>query len=232
VRRLGLILVLAALVAVVPRAGRAETPTLVATVGPGFSIAIKDATGQVVRNLDAGAYTVQVHDETEAHNLHLSGPGVDQATEVEGEGDFTWPVTLSVGTYRYLCDVHPSLNGSFAVSAPPPALPPPPPPPPTALPPAPPPKLVATVGPGASISLRTAAGARVTKLAAAVYSIRLRDRSKRDNFHLTGPGVNRKSGRVQTGALTWKVAVRPGAYRYRSDFHKALKGSFTAKASD
>jgi hypothetical protein len=209
VRRIGLLTV-AALV-FLPSAGLADTPTLVGTVGPGFSISLADPAGQPVKNVDPGAYTVQVHDESELHSFHLVGPGVDQATEVETEGDFNWPVTLSDGGYRYFCDVHPSLNGSFTVGTPP-------------LPPVP--KLLGKVGPGAKISLTTAGGTRVRSLVASAYVLTVRDLSARDNFHLTGPGVNRKTGVGQKRTVTWKLTLRAGGYRYRSDAHAKLKGSF------
>ncbi len=213
-RRLGAVLVVA--LVLLPGAGLAETTTLVGTVGPGFSISIDDASGQLVHTLDPGSYTIQAHDLAAVHNLHLVGPGVDRATEVEGTGDFIWPVTLADGTYQYFCDVHASLRGSFAVGTQPPTV--------QAL------KLIARVGPGAKISLKTPAGKHAKRTAAGVYSITVRDASTLDNFHLTGPGVNRKSrvGKKQT--LTWKLTLRPGTYRYRSDAHPKLKGSLVVNA--
>ncbi len=213
-RRLGAVLVVAFVL--LPAAGYADTTTLVGTVGPGFSISIDDASGQLVRTLDPGGYTIQAHDLSAVHNLHLVGPGVDQATEVDGTGDFTWPVTLANGAYQYFCDVHATLRGSFTVGTQPPTV--------QAL------KLIARVGPGAKISLKTPAGKRAKRTAAGVYSIVVRDASTLDNFHLTGPGVNRKSrvGKKQT--LRWKLTLRPGTYRYRSDAHPKLRGSLVVNA--
>ena len=58
----------------------------------------------------------------------------------------------------------------------------------------PPPKLLATVGPKNTISLRSASGAALHHgVKAGTYSIVVRDRSKLHNFHLVGKGVNRKS---------------------------------------
>ena len=219
-RRLGAALAAASVLALVPSAGLADGTTLTGTVGPGFSISLTDPSGALVRHLDPGAYTVHVHDESEVHNFHLVGPGVDQATVVETEGDFTWPVTLAAGTYRFFCDVHPGLNGSFTVGDQPPP-PPPPPPPVRAL------KLVGRVGPGARIALTTPGGAPARRTAAGVYLITVRDLSAKDNFHLTGPGVSRRTGVAQRKTLTWKVTLEPGTYRYRSDAHPRLKGSLT-----
>ncbi len=89
-------------------------------------------------------------------------------------------------------------------------------------------KLTASIGPGARISLRTAAGAPVRSTAAGVYAITVRDASTKDNFHLTGVGgVNRHTGVPGKGTVTWKLALEPGVYRFRSDSHPALAGSFT-----
>ena len=61
-----------------------------------------------------------------------------------------------------------------------------------AAPPPPPPvrKLIGSVGPGATISLRFN-GRKVTTLKAGLVSITIADRSAKDNFRLKGLGVNR-----------------------------------------
>ena len=216
VRRIA-ILAFAAL-AFLPSAGLADNPTLVGNVGPGFTISLDDATGQPVVNLQPGAFTVQVHDQATVHSFHLVGPGVDQATEIETISDPVWNVTLAAGTYRFYCDAHPTLlKGGFTVGTPPP------PPPPA---PAPVPKLTGKVGPGAKISLTSPDGARVRALNPGTFLLAVRDLSARDNFHLTGPGVNRKTGIAQKRTVTWKLTFGLGAYRYRSDAHPKLKGHF------
>jgi hypothetical protein len=48
------------------------------------------------------------------------------------------------------------------------------------------PKLVATVGPGYTITLRTSAGAPARSVKAGVYAFTVRDRSDEHNFHLRG----------------------------------------------
>jgi plastocyanin len=132
-------------------------------------------------------------------------------------------VNLTNGIYTFLCDPHASsMRGQFAVGTA--QLPPPPPPP---SPPALRVKtLTATVGPGATISLRLA-GRKVTRLKAGRYRILVRDRSRMHNFHLTGPGLNRKTSVGATATATWTVRLRKGTYRYVCDPHKAaMKGSF------
>ncbi len=109
-----------ALAALLPSAvARAENPTLVATVGTddSFTIALTDPSGARVTHLAPGTYTIVVHDRSEIHNFHLRGPGVNKATSVDATGTRTWTVTLRRGTYRFLCDPHPTtMKGSFRVS--------------------------------------------------------------------------------------------------------------------
>ena len=185
---------------------------LTGTVGPGFTITLKNAGGATVRQLDPGAYTITVHDLADIHNFHLRGPGaVNQATSVEGTGDVTWDVTFVDGLYTYKCDVHGSMHGSFRVGPPPP----------------PPPKLNGKVGPGKTISLKTASGGSVKGLAHGVYKVVVRDATKKDNFHLSGLGINKRTGVSFRGSRTWKVTFRAGKkYVYRSDATKKLLKTF------
>jgi hypothetical protein len=65
-------------------------PTLVGTVGTNddFVISLVDSSGAPVKHLDAGTYTLFVHDRSAFHNFHLFGPGgVDVATTVDATGD-------------------------------------------------------------------------------------------------------------------------------------------------
>ena len=116
------------------------------------------------------------------------------------------------------------MNGGFNVGAAPPTPPPPPPTPP----PARPGRLVATVGPGLAIAVRTAAGRAARAVRAGLYAVAVNDRSRTQNFHLTGPAVNRKTGVAFRGSVTWQVRVRKGAiYRFVSDPSRGtLRGSF------
>ncbi|HEX6490113.1 MAG TPA: hypothetical protein VF002_01920, partial [Gaiellaceae bacterium] len=102
--------------------GGAVAQPLVATVGDpatpnAFRITLSDATGAKVTHLDPGSYTIDVHDYATIHNFHLSGPGVDQASDIEGTTTTTvWVVTFQNGTYHYQCDAHPTtMFGSFTV---------------------------------------------------------------------------------------------------------------------
>jgi plastocyanin len=91
--------------------------TLIGTVGPGFTITLTAEDGSAVTTLTPGDYTIEVDDQSDIHNFHLTGPGVEETTEVSETGQQTWNVTLEAGTYTYVCDPHASqMNGSFEVS--------------------------------------------------------------------------------------------------------------------
>lgn len=192
----------------------AAVPQLFGTVGPGFSIRLDDAAGNLVTQVDPGTYEIVVRDLAEEHNFHLSGPGVEEQTSVEGTGTVTWTVSLRAGTYTILCDPHAtSMRRRLTVGTPPP-------------PPVVAPRLLATVGPLSRISLRSASGAVLKSIGAGTYSVVVRDRSKLHNFHLVGRGVNRKTGLAATGTLTWRVTLTAGTLRFYSDrAPKVVKGS-------
>src|ERR671926_1049537 len=123
--RVAVVVALLALVAFAASAGaarsaRADGATLTATVGTndGFQLSLVDASGTPVTHLDAGTYTVVVHDRSTFHNFHLFGPGnVDVKTAVETAGDQSFTVTLVDGAYIFQCDPHASsgMKGQFTV---------------------------------------------------------------------------------------------------------------------
>ena len=88
------------------------------------------------------------------------------------------------------------------------------------------PTLKATDGPGFTISLKKGT-TKVTKLKAGKYKIVIKDLSNIHNFHLTGPGLNKKTGVGAKGTFTWTVTLKKGTYKYICDPHAAImKGSF------
>ena len=206
-----------------PTVALAQTK-LIGTVADPASISLRHENGTAVTDIPAGTYTIEVRDESIMHNFHLSGSGVDQRTDVETTGTVTWTVTLQdKARYTFVCDPHnTTMRGSFTTGGGPPVQPPPPPPRIQTL--------TATVGPGATISLRTSRGARVSRLKAGRYRIVVRDRSSMHNFHLLGLGVNKKTTVGFRGTVTWTVSFRKGRiYRFRCDPHAArMRGSFRA----
>jgi plastocyanin len=91
--------------------------TLLGSVGPGFDINLTTEDGQDVTTLSPGSYTIEVNDQSDIHNFHLTGPGVETSTTVSEVNEVSWPVELQAGTYEYQCDPHASsMNGSFEVT--------------------------------------------------------------------------------------------------------------------
>ena len=85
--------------------------------GPGFEIKLRQD-GEDVESIPAGTYTVSVEDQSEMHNFHLIGPGVDEEiTDVPFVGEKSVTVTLEPGTYTYQCDPHAAqMNGTVTVT--------------------------------------------------------------------------------------------------------------------
>jgi plastocyanin len=91
--------------------------TVLGSVGPGFDISLTTEDGQDVTTLAPGSYTITVNDQSDIHNFHLTGPGVETSTTVSEVNEVSWPVELQAGTYEYQCDPHASsMNGSFEVT--------------------------------------------------------------------------------------------------------------------
>ena len=173
--------------------------TLVGTVGTndGFQLSLTDAAGAAVKHVDAGTYTLVVHDRSTFHNFHLFGPGnVDAATAVDATGDETFTVTLTDGIYTFQCDPHAlsGMRGQFAVGT-------------AALP-------TPTARLNGSIAGSKAALGGTLLLEAGPAVVTIHDRSKTDGFFLKGPGVSKKTGITATGTTTWKLALQPGRYTY------------------
>ena len=204
-------------------AGPVQATTLFGEIGDS-GITVRDAQGTRVTQLDSGSYRLEVEDESDFHNFHLQGPGVDVATGVEFVGKSSFTVNLSDGSYMYICDVHPiSLRGSFTVgNAPTPT----PKPPSGVVTPAS--KLVLTSGPGFTITLKTSAGATVKKLKTGTYTVTVRDRARIHDAHLIAPGFDKRTTVPFVGTQTWKVRLKkPATLRFLCDPHAAqgMKGS-------
>ncbi len=86
------------------------------TVGPGYTIELKQGSKKVTR-LPAGSYMFMITDKSGAHNFFLSGPGVSRKiTGLTFKGKKSITVKLRKGTYTYVCTPHvSSMKGSFTV---------------------------------------------------------------------------------------------------------------------
>lgn len=183
--------------------------TLHASVGPGYTISLTDASGSVVKQLQPGAYTIVVDDRSSIHDFHLTGPGVDQATDVEGTGTTTWNVTLANGTYTYVCDAHAStMKGAFTVGSAPTA--------PTPTSTTAKPTLVGVVGKNNAYKISLTQSGRVVKrLKAGTYRVVIHDDSSLHNYELDGP--HGKSWTFTSvpfkGTKSFTLKLVPGAYK-------------------
>jgi plastocyanin len=77
-------------------------------------------------------------------------------------------------------------------------------------------KLTATVGPGFTISMSK------KTVPHGAYTITVKDKSNIHNFHLTGPGLNKKTSVSFVGTMTWKVTLKKGTYKFICDPHKTI----------
>jgi plastocyanin len=93
-------------------------------------------------------------------------------------------------------------------------------------------KLKGTVGPGFTISLKKGT-AKVKTLKPGKYTITVADKSNIHNFHIKGPGVNKKITSVAfVGTKTVTVTLKKGKYTYVCDPHASMasmRGSFNVK---
>ena len=89
------------------------------------------------------------------------------------------------------------------------------------------PTLNGTVGPGFTITLKKGT-TKVTKLTAGKYKFVIADKSSIHNFHLKGPGVDKKTTVGGMGTTTWTITLKKGKYTFVCDPHASfMKGSFT-----
>jgi plastocyanin len=91
--------------------------------------------------------------------------------------------------------------------------------------------LTGEVGPGFTIQVKKA-GKNLKTIKAGTYSIKVEDKATIHNFHLFGPGLNKKTGVAFKGDTTWTIKLKPGRYTYQCDPHAAsgLKGHFSVTA--
>lgn len=93
-------------------------PKLHGTIGPGYTISLKNANGKKVTTLKHGKYTFIVADKSSIHNFTLNGSGIKNKTITDTNfvGTKTVTLTLKKGTYKYYCTVHPTVTGTFKVT--------------------------------------------------------------------------------------------------------------------
>ncbi|HEY5660254.1 MAG TPA: hypothetical protein VIR59_05670 [Gaiellaceae bacterium] len=93
------------------------TPTLAGTVGPSYSISLKQ-NGKLVKTLKAGTYKFVINDKSNFHGYSLDGPHgfAKDFTKITFVGRKTFMVKLKAGKYKYYCPNHEStMFAHFAV---------------------------------------------------------------------------------------------------------------------
>ena len=119
--RIAAVAAVAALVAAgAAMAQTSATPVLKGTVGPGFTISLKDSKGHKVKTLKAGTYKFQITDKGDIHTFDLAQKtGGKFHKELTGDtftGKKTVTITLKKGKWQYYCAVHPTeMFGNFTV---------------------------------------------------------------------------------------------------------------------
>jgi plastocyanin len=98
----------------------ATVPTLKGTVGPGFTITLKDSSGHKVKSLKAGTYEFAITDKADIHTFSLKqlsgGTFNKDLTSDTFVGKKTVKVKLTKGKWQYYCAVHPTeMFGNFTV---------------------------------------------------------------------------------------------------------------------
>jgi plastocyanin len=90
--------------------------------------------------------------------------------------------------------------------------------------------LTGEVGPGYTIEVKKG-DIDLKTIKAGTYSMKIEDKSAAHNFHLIGPGLNKKTTVAFKGETTWRIKLKPGRYTYQCDPHASagMKGRFTVK---
>ena len=97
------------------------TPTLNGTVGPSYTISLKDSKGKKVKTLKAGSYKFVITDKADIHTFDLKqksgGKFHKEITSDTFKGKKTVTIKLSKGKWQYYCAVHPdTMFGNFTVN--------------------------------------------------------------------------------------------------------------------
>jgi len=118
-RKYGVLLLITAVTVAILVAGasarQSATPVLTGTVGPGFTITLKQGT-KAVKTLKAGTYKFVIHDKSSLHGWSLDGPHgfAKDISPVPGTGTKTVTLKLKAGGYKFYCPAHePTMFGRF-----------------------------------------------------------------------------------------------------------------------
>ena len=92
-------------------------------------------------------------------------------------------------------------------------------------------QLTGEVGPGFTIEVKKGSSDLKT-IKAGTYKIKVEDKASIHNFHLIGPGLNKKTSVPFKGETTWTITLKPGRYTYQCDPHhlSGMLGHFRVTA--
>jgi plastocyanin len=76
--------------------------------------------------------------------------------------------------------------------------------------------LTGTVGPGFTITMNK------KTVKAGTYVVTIHDLASIHDFHLTGPGVDKKTSVAGTGTTKWTVKLKKGTYHFVCDPHHTI----------
>ena len=76
--------------------------------------------------------------------------------------------------------------------------------------------LTGTVGPGFTITMNK------KTVKSGTYVITIHNLASIHDFHLTGPGVNKKTSVAGTGTTKWTVKLKKGTYHFVCDPHQTI----------
>jgi len=90
------------------------------------------------------------------------------------------------------------------------------------------PKLKGSVGPGFTISLKTAKGKTVKTVKTGKYTFVVTDKASIHNFTVNGPGVKNKTitGTGFTGTKSVTLKLKKGKYEFYCTVHPTIHGTF------
>ncbi len=183
-----------------------------------------------------GDTVVWTNADQEAHTVTDRGLAFDSGSLAPG-ANFTRTFT-SAGTFTYICDIHPSMVGVVAVSAPSPSgtLPPPPPPPapPTATPPGGP-----AAGSGAAPSATTPNGVDIVDFGFSPATLTVDEGA---TVTWTNTGLARHtvvasdgsfhSAGVRSGQTFTNTFTSAGTFVYICDIHPGMTGTILVKGAN
>jgi plastocyanin len=80
---------------------------------------------------------------------------------------------------------------------------------------------------GFKIEMKNQANRPLKTIKAGTYKIKIEDMARTHDFHLVGPGVNKKTSVSGTTETVWTVTLRKGTYTFKCDPHASMmRGTF------